>query len=135
MEQNDERLESLYSKISSIKNVTIDIHSDSLSQNRLLNQTVRSFSHLIPQNPQSNHLFVVMKPQAEELMFQNCIIYLKRNGVYKKKGEQFDSFTSQLSDSASRFSRTIQAGSSQRKTIIYTVGGVVGLFFLYRIFG
>ncbi|POW10440.1 hypothetical protein PSTT_06039, partial [Puccinia striiformis] len=86
---NDERLESLYSKISSIKNVTIDIHSDSLSQNRLLNQT----------------------------------------------GEQFDSFTSQLSDSASRFSRTIQAGSSQRKTIIYTVGGVVGLFFLYRIFG
>jgi hypothetical protein len=67
-QQNDERLESLYSKINSIKNVmhfplprllsrmhysvdrralriqqvTIDIHSDSQSQNRLLNQTVES---------------------------------------------------------------------------------------------
>ncbi|WAR53011.1 hypothetical protein PtB15_2B439 [Puccinia triticina] len=87
-QQNDDQLESLYSKINSIKNVTIDIHSDSLSQNRLLNQT----------------------------------------------GEQFDSFTSQLSDSANRFSRTIQAGSSQRRTIIYAVGSVIGLFVLYRLF-
>ncbi|PLW52050.1 hypothetical protein PCASD_02027 [Puccinia coronata f. sp. avenae] len=87
-QQNDERLESLYSKINSIKNVTIDIHSDSQSQNRLLNQT----------------------------------------------GEQFDSFTSQLSDSANRFSRSIQAGSSQRKVIIYAIGTVVVLFFLFRVF-
>jgi len=87
-QQNDERLEALYSKISSIKNVTIDIHSDSQSQNRLLNTT----------------------------------------------GEQFDSFTSQLSDSANRFSRTIQAGSSQRKVIVYAVGSAVVLFFLFRLF-
>ncbi|KNZ59664.1 molecular chaperone HscB [Puccinia sorghi] len=77
-QQNDERLEALYSKISSIKNVTIDIHSDSQSQNRLLNTT--------------------------------------------------------LSDSANRFSRTLQAGSSQRKVIVYAVGSVVVIFFLFRLF-
>ncbi|KAH9441519.1 hypothetical protein Pst134EA_032911 [Puccinia striiformis f. sp. tritici] len=96
MEQNDERLESLYSKISSIKNVCHDRYSFRLIVPKSTTEPNRKkLSHLIPQNPQSNHLFVVMKPQAEELMFQN----------------------------SSRFSRTIQAGSSQRKTIIYAVGG------------
>ncbi|KAG0143516.1 hypothetical protein CROQUDRAFT_66124 [Cronartium quercuum f. sp. fusiforme G11] len=87
-QQNDERLDALYSKINSIKNVTIDIHSDSHSQNRLLEQT----------------------------------------------GNQFDSFRTQLTGSAARFTRSVQAGQSQTRVIVYSVGAVVGLFILYRLF-
>lgn len=87
-QQNDERLDALYSKLNSIKNVTIDIHSDSMSQNRLLEQT----------------------------------------------GNQFESFRTQLTGSAARFGRTIKTGQSQTKVIVYSVGAVVVLFLLYRLF-
>ncbi|KAI8995851.1 hypothetical protein BC832DRAFT_535795, partial [Gaertneriomyces semiglobifer] len=41
--QNDDALSSLHSKISAIKNVTINIHDDVVSQNRLLDNMENSF--------------------------------------------------------------------------------------------
>ncbi|KAH8915033.1 hypothetical protein BT69DRAFT_1262422 [Atractiella rhizophila] len=41
--QNEERLQSLHSKIKTLRSVTIDIHSDSQSQNALLDTTSNTF--------------------------------------------------------------------------------------------
>ncbi|MBW0522862.1 hypothetical protein O181_062577 [Austropuccinia psidii MF-1] len=74
-QQNDERLESLYSKINSIKNVTIDIHSDSLSQNRILDQAGERFDSLGNQLNNSRNRFNRFIQSTSNLSQKKMIIY------------------------------------------------------------
>jgi len=46
----------------------------------------------------------------------------------------FDTFRSNLSNSATRLTRSIQSGQGQGRAILYGVGAVVVLFLLWRMF-
>ncbi|KAI8448888.1 hypothetical protein BY996DRAFT_4590325 [Phakopsora pachyrhizi] len=70
-QQNDEGLESLYSKIKSIRNVTIDINSDSSSQNRLLDQTGDRLDSLRSQIDNSSNRF---KRSIQNYRSQNKVV-------------------------------------------------------------
>lgn len=51
-----------------------------------------------------------------------------------RQSESFDSFKHQLGNSATRLGRSIKSGQGQGRWMLYVVGAIVALFFLWRIF-
>ncbi|ORY88191.1 hypothetical protein BCR35DRAFT_301707 [Leucosporidium creatinivorum] len=58
-----------------------------------------------------------------------------QNSLLDNTSNSFDQFKTSLSNTSTRFARSVQSGKGNARTQLGIVGGVVLLFFLYKLFG
>ncbi|CAO1628940.1 unnamed protein product [Sympodiomycopsis kandeliae] len=55
-----------------------------------------------------------------------------QRGLLDSTGQSFDEFSSRLSNSSARFTRTVVQGAKHHKLTLYIVGGFLAVFLLYK---